>query len=86
MTPTRFDVDHTATSGLEVQVTAGAGCTWSAISHDTWVAVTAGASGSGSGPVVFDVSAEVLGGRRVGTLTIAGTTVEVRQERWRLFP
>jgi hypothetical protein len=48
--------------------------------------VTSGASGSGSGTVVFDVSGNFLGNTRTGSLTVAGTPVTVRQDRWRLLP
>jgi hypothetical protein len=84
--PTRFDVSADPASGLTVQVTTGAGCTWSAVSHDAWINVTSGASGSGSGTVVFDVSGNLLGNTRTGSLTVAGTPVTVRQDRWRLLP
>jgi hypothetical protein len=84
--PTRFDVSADPASGLTVQVTTGAGCTWSAVSEDAWITVTSGASGSGSGTVVFDVSGNFLGSTRTGSLTVAGTPVTVRQDRWRLLP
>ena len=38
-------------------VTSSAGCPWSAVSNNTWITVTSGASGSGNGSVGFTVAA-----------------------------
>jgi hypothetical protein len=61
-----------------VAVTAAAGCTWTAASNDAWIAVTAGASGTGNGTVAFS-TAPNPGGARTGTITIAGQTFTVTQ-------
>jgi len=61
-----------------VTVTAGAGCTWTAVSNVTWIAITSGASGSGNGAVNYTVAANT-GAARTGTLTIGGLTFTVSQ-------
>jgi len=61
-----------------VTVTAGAGCTWTAVSKDSWIHVTAGASGSGNGAVTFGVDANT-GKSRNGSIDIGGQTFTINQ-------
>ena len=44
-----------------------------------WIAITAGASGSGIGSVTFSIAANTTGTPRNGTLTVAGQSVAVSQ-------
>lgn len=60
-------------------VTTTAGCEWSAASNVTWVSVTAGTRGNGSGTVEFSAAFN-SGPARSGTLSIAGETVTVSQQ------
>ncbi|HEX8503294.1 MAG TPA: M36 family metallopeptidase [Pyrinomonadaceae bacterium] len=62
-----------------VSVTASAGCGWTAVSNSGFIAVTAGASGTGSGTVTYNVGANSGTTSRTGTLTIAGQTFTVTQ-------
>jgi hypothetical protein len=63
-----------------VNVTAGAGCAWTATSNDpSFLNINTGASGSGSGTVTYTVAANSGVAQRVGTLTIAGQTFTVTQ-------
>jgi uncharacterized repeat protein (TIGR01451 family) len=62
---------------------ASAGCTWNAVSNASWIHVTGGASGAGSGTVNLNVDPNTTGSPRTGTLTVAGQTVSVFQ---RAFP
>ncbi|MBI3651642.1 MAG: fibronectin type III domain-containing protein [Acidobacteria bacterium] len=61
-----------------VNVSAGAGCTWTALSNDLWITVTSGASGTGNGVVGYSVTAN-SGAARSGTVTIAGQTFTLNQ-------
>jgi hypothetical protein len=61
-----------------VEVTTGSGCSWTATRNDGWIEIISGASGTGSGTVVFMVFA-FRGGTRSGTLTVAGHTITVNQ-------
>ena len=61
-----------------VTVTTNGGCTWTAASNSSFVAITAGASGSGNGTVQYSVSAN-SGAARSAVLTIGTTTVAVTQ-------
>jgi uncharacterized protein (TIGR03437 family) len=61
-----------------IPVTAATGCAWTAVSNVPWIAITSGASGSGSGTVGYTVAAST-GAQRAGTIAIAGQTFTVTQ-------
>lgn len=63
-----------------VSVTAPAGCAWTAASGASWLSITAGASGSGSGTVSVTVAPNTASSPRAATLTIGGSTVTVTQD------
>ncbi len=67
-----------AGGGAQVSVSTSTGCTWSAGSGASWIAITSGASGSGDGAVSISVAGNT-GGARTGTLTIAGRTAAITQ-------
>ena len=61
-----------------VGVTAGATCGWTAVSNNSYIHVTGGASGTGNGTVTYSVDANA-GAARSGTMTVAGRTFTVNQ-------
>ena len=68
-----------AAGGMDsVNVTAGAGCMWTAVSNDAFITVNTGTPGSGNGSVGYTVAANT-GPARMGTMTIAGITFTVTQ-------
>jgi photosystem II stability/assembly factor-like uncharacterized protein len=77
LTPTSASFGAPGGSGT-VGVSCSAGCPWTAASNASWLAVTGGASGVGSGTVSYSVAANT-GNARTGTLTIAGQTFTVYQ-------
>jgi hypothetical protein len=62
-----------------VSVTATPACSWTAVSNVSWIAVTLGASGSGSGSVGYSVAVNTGATSRIGTLTVATRTFTVTQ-------
>jgi hypothetical protein len=60
-------VGAASTTG-SVGVTTGTGCVWSATANVSWLSITAGASGTGSGTVQFSVAANTDTTPRAGTL------------------
>ncbi len=66
--------------GAEVgaSIAVASGCPWTASSSVAWIAVVTGASGVGSGTVVFSVAANP-GAARTGTVTVAGQTFTISQ-------
>ncbi len=67
-----------ATETGTVTVTAPSGCAWTATSGVSWVAITSGGSGTGSGTVAYAVQAN-SGEGRTGTLTVAGRAFAIEQ-------
>jgi hypothetical protein len=61
-----------------VDAIVDASCAWSASSSASWLVITSGESGTGSGTVSFTVAANT-GAARTATLTIAGATYTVTQ-------
>jgi len=78
LTPTSQTVLATGGTG-SVGVTSIAGCAWTAASSNTWLTISAGASGNGDGLVTFSAAANTSTQQRTGTLTIAGQTFTVNQ-------
>ena len=62
-----------------MNVTATSGCSWTAVSNDSWITVTSGASGSGTGTVGYSVASNSSSSSRTGTVTIAGNTFTLTQ-------
>jgi len=62
-----------------VNVTAGSGCAWTAVSNVNWAGITGGASGSGNGTVSFSVNSNNSANSLSGTLTIAGQTFTINE-------
>ena len=77
LNPTAGTVSANGGTGT-VTVTAPAGCSWTAMSNQTWLDVTGGASGSGNGTVSYSAAAGA-GSERTATLTIAGQPFVVTQ-------
>lgn len=75
---TSASVGSSASSG-SVNVSAGSGCAWTATSAVGWITIAAGASGTGSGTVSFNVAANSSTTYRTGILTIAGHAYTVTQ-------
>jgi hypothetical protein len=64
---------------VQVSVTAGDGCAWTAASNATWVSIADGRAGSGNGTVRLLVEANG-GAPRTASLTIAGQTFSLDQQ------
>src|SRR5262249_1451773 len=62
-----------------VNVNASTGCAWTTVSPDSFVMITGGSSGSGSGAVSFQVLANPSSAARTSTLTIAGLSFVISQ-------
>ena len=79
ISPSHTTFDDTGGS-VRVVVTApeSTNCQWTAVSNVSWLTVTAGATGSGTGAVTLHAAVNT-GGPRSGTATIAGQTFSVTQ-------
>jgi hypothetical protein len=78
LSSTSASVPATASTG-SVTVNVASGCTWSATSPVSWVSITSGAGGTGTGQVNFSVSANTTSSARSATLTIATRSFNITQ-------
>ena len=70
ISPTSTNLSHEAASGLSFEVRARV--PWTATTNVPWLTITAGASGTTNGTVVFDVAANEGTALRAGTIAVAG--------------
>jgi hypothetical protein len=63
-----------------VTVTTRSDCQWSAAASANWIAIVAGASGTGNGSVGYTVAANQAQTARTGTITIAGQTFTITED------
>lgn len=63
-----------------VTVTTATNCSWTAADDHDWITVANGASGTGDGTVRIDVLPNPTDASRMGTLTVAGQGISVRQD------
>lgn len=66
-------------SGSVAVTSANTGCTWTAVSNSAWIAVTAGASGTGNGTVSYAVGGNTTGNARSGAIAIGDKVFTVNQ-------
>jgi hypothetical protein len=64
---------------VDVTVTSGTSCSWTATSNDAFISIKNGQSGTGNGKVTLGVAAN-SGAARTGSSTIAGQPVVVTQD------
>ncbi len=76
--PTSQTIDENGGDGVPVLVATEQQCAWTAASHDGWITIASGQSGTGPGTVRFFVRS-FNGNRREGTMTIAEQTFTVTQ-------
>ena len=77
LAPTQQAVGAAGGTGSTV-VNTSAACAWTASSSASWITITSGGAGLGSGTVAFSVAGN-SGSARTGTLTIGGQTFTVSQ-------
>jgi hypothetical protein len=79
LNPTSQNFGVGGSTGI-VNVMTGGTCPWTAVSNDSFITVTSGASGNGSGTVGFTVAANPNSGQRTGSITIAGLIFNISQD------
>jgi hypothetical protein len=60
-------------------VTSASGCSWTAISNDSWIFISSGNTGSGNGTVSYSVTVNSGNAQRVGTVTVGGQIYTITQ-------
>jgi len=79
ITPTSANYPAAGGTG-SVSVTTSASCNWTAVSNNSFVTITSGASGTGSGTVNYSVAANTVATPRNASMTIAGNNFAVTQD------
>ena len=79
LSPVSFSFQASGGSG-SVTVSAENRCSWTASSQSSWLSITSGASGTGTGVVNFSAAPNAANDARSGALSIAGLAVSVSQE------
>lgn len=62
-----------------VAIATASGCSWSAISNDSWIFISSGNTGTGSGTVNYSVAVSTSTNQRTGTITVAGQIHTITQ-------
>ncbi|MFZ0749286.1 MAG: M12 family metallo-peptidase, partial [Pyrinomonadaceae bacterium] len=65
--------------GNSVNITTQPGCNWAVAEGESWLTVTGGASGTGSGTVTYSVTSNSICGDRTGEASIGGQLLIVNQ-------
>jgi len=78
ISPTAQSFNSSGGTG-SVNVTMPEGCNWTVSSNSSWLSITSGSTGSGSGAVYYSVSQNPISSSRTGIITIAGKTFTVTQ-------
>ena len=68
-----------AGGGGSFSISADSGCGWTATSNVSWISVTSGTPGTGSGSVSFDVAANSSTSSRIGVITAGESSFTVSQ-------
>ncbi|MCL4500985.1 MAG: C39 family peptidase [Deltaproteobacteria bacterium] len=80
LSPTGKTFRSTGGTGT-ILVSSQDNCSWTGVSNVSWISIKAGNTGSGNGSVSYSVAANPYRTQRTGTLTIAGQTFTVIQNR-----
>ncbi|MDR3738109.1 MAG: hypothetical protein P4L40_03725 [Terracidiphilus sp.] len=68
-----------AASTGSIQVNVPAGVPWTAVSCESWITITSGTSGTGSGTVIFSLQPNTTGYPRFGGINIGELTYTIQQ-------
>jgi hypothetical protein len=79
LNPAAANVGAAAGTGSVALSAASATASWTAASNAAWIAITNGASGTGSKSIAYSFTANPSNTSRAGTMTIAGLTFTVTQ-------
>ncbi len=72
VSPTTVNAAASASSG-SLAVTSGGGCSWASTTADSWISITSGATGSGSGTVAYTLQANTSSVSRSGLIVVTGS-------------
>jgi hypothetical protein len=82
LSPSSYAFSASINTGTIAVTPSTSSCTWTAVSNTSWITVTSGASGTGTGTVNYTVAANTTGSARTGTITVGGQTFTITQAGW----
>ncbi|MCC6590126.1 MAG: choice-of-anchor D domain-containing protein [Bryobacterales bacterium] len=65
---------------FSISVSSPGGCAWTAQSNSSWISISGGASSSGTSSAIFAVSPNPSPAPRSGSVTVAGTLINIAQD------
>jgi hypothetical protein len=77
--PESVSFNATGGTGSIAVTTASNSFPWAATSNNSWIIVTSGAGGTGSGTITYSVSTNTTNSTRIGTITVEEMTFTVTQ-------
>lgn len=80
LSPTSQSFAYSGGNGSVSISPSSSSCTWDATNSSSWISLTSGTSGAGSGAVGYSVAANTASSIRTANLTIAGQTFSITQE------
>jgi len=78
LSPTSRNIGTAETSGM-LGVTAGAGCTWTASSSQSWLTITSGPGGSGNGTIAYTAAANGGSSARTARISLGSVSFTLTQ-------
>lgn len=63
-----------------INVTAQAGCVWTAVPQQSWIVILTGSTGFGNGQVQYRVDPCTCNNDRNGRIVVAGRNFDIKQE------
>jgi hypothetical protein len=78
ISPTSREHSSEASTG-SISVTASTGCAWAAKSSASWITVTSGSSGTGSGTVNYSLTSNSSSSVRMGSITVQDKSFTISQ-------
>ena len=80
LSPSSYGISSSGGTGNIAIIPSSSSCAWAATSNDSWITITLGSSGTGSGTVSYSIAANTTGSNRTGTITIGGQTFTITQQ------
>jgi len=79
--PQNYGFSPSSGTGSITVTPSSSTCSWTARSNDSWMTISSSTTGTGSGTVTYNVGGNTTGSARKGTLTLAGSTISIRQAK-----
>jgi VWFA-related protein len=79
--PSSYGYNALSNTGSITVTPSSSTATWTAVSNVSWIIITSGAGGTGTGTISYRVEANTTGDARTGTITVGDQTFTIRQAK-----